>query len=81
LRKANETEATATARVAILHDDLGLISSPPYQCYHKDSTYRFLNGTELFELGAESGVIRVPCQATGRLSVMESPQSMAEQTQ
>jgi hypothetical protein len=46
LRKANETEATATARVAILHDD------------------RFLNGTELFELGAESGVIRVPCQAT-----------------
>jgi hypothetical protein len=62
LGEANEAETTAATGVAVLHDDLQ--SSVRVACGWVKSTYSLLNLTILLELGAESGIISVPCEAT-----------------
>jgi len=62
LGEANEAETTAATGVAVLDDNL--LSLVRVACVWVKSTYGFLNLTVLLELGAESSVISVPCEAT-----------------
>lgn len=62
LGETNEAEATAATGITVLDNDLRwsvVVAWVRMRC-----TNGFLNLTELFELAAESLVIRVPCKAS-----------------
>jgi len=62
LRKTDEAETTAATGVAVLDDNLRLSVRVAWGWVK--TTYGFLDLAKLFELGAKSAIVGVPCEAT-----------------
>jgi hypothetical protein len=64
LGEANKAKTTATASVAIFHDNLSLKNQIPFLRSFQVTTYRFLDLTKLLEFGTKGSIISVPRKAT-----------------
>ena len=62
LQESNGADITAATGIAVLDDDLRLLVRVASE--HVEGTYGFLDLAELFELAAQSLVVRVPGEAT-----------------
>ena len=60
----HEAETTATTGITILYNNLQYHNQTESGTVRWSRSYCFLDLTELFEFGAKSGVVGVPCKAT-----------------